>query len=105
MVTEQEIQRDILHYLKTHGFFAWKQHTQGIRVQGRGYIKNPSAGCPDILAVKKGQLYAIEVKKKGGRLSDDQVRWIATARKYGVMCIVAYSLDEFIVLLNTPEFF
>jgi hypothetical protein len=32
-------------------------------------------GCPDLLAVWRGQLYLLEVKSPGGRLTHDETTW------------------------------
>ena len=37
-------------------------------------------GCPDLLCGYRSRWYVIEVKSPGGRLTDDEERWISLAR-------------------------
>lgn len=96
---EQEIQRQCLDYLAGAGFFAWKNHVQGMRVGGRA-AKNPAAGSPDILAIKDGKFYCIEVKTPTGKLSENQYKWLQKASSHGAVSMVVKSLDDLIYCLN-----
>ena len=93
MGKETDIQRDVIVYLNTMGFLVWRNHLQGIKVNGRR-IKNPNAGQPDVWAVRRGRLLGIEVKTEDGRLSDDQIAWIERAQKYSVPIIIVHSISE-----------
>lgn len=96
---EQEIQKQCLDYLSENGFFAWKNHVQGMRVSG-AIIRNPAAGSADIFAIKQGRFYCIEVKTPKGKLSQNQYIWLQKAHKYGAISIVVKSLDDLIYCLN-----
>jgi len=101
---EQEIQRQCLDYLSLIGFFAWKNHVQGMRVGGGKTVKNPAAGSPDILAIKGGKFYCIEVKTPKGKLSERQYIWLQRAHKHGAISMVVKSLDDLIYCINNvPE--
>lgn len=93
MGKETEIQREVMGYLHSVGFLVWRNHMQGVRINGRR-IRNPNVGQPDIWAVKNGRLLGVEVKTATGRLSDEQVAWIGVAQKYSVPIIVAHSVGE-----------
>ena len=98
MQTEQEIQREILQYLKKTGYLAEKVHMGSMRV-GRGRAKNPLSGFPDILAVaknRKGVLVGIEVKTVSNKLSEEQEAWRERLEKNGAIHIVARSLEDVI---------
>jgi hypothetical protein len=51
------------------------------------------AGVPDIIAIKDGRAYALELKAPGGRLSDKQRVTHQAMVKAGVQLAVADSLD------------
>jgi len=106
-VTEQDIQRDCLAYLKELGYMCWKQPSQGLRVAGGKRVKKRGGGTvghPDIMALKEGIFYCIEVKKPGGKVSKGQVAWLIYAQTNGAKCMVVRSLEEMIdKLKRTPE--
>ena len=93
MGRETGIQRDVMSYLTSIGFLVWRNHTQGIRLNGRS-IKNPNRGQPDVWAVKNGRLLGVEVKTMEGRLSDEQLAWIDLANRYAVPVVVVHSVGE-----------
>jgi hypothetical protein len=96
---EAKIQRDILDFLSGKGYLAWRNHVQGIRLNGK-MLKNPNKGQPDVWAVKDGRLLGVEVKTREGVLSPDQIEWINRASRYGVPIITAHSLEELIETLH-----
>ena len=99
---EQEIQKQCLDYLSRTGFFAWKNHVQGMRVGGRT-VKSPAAGSPDILAIKDGKFYCIEVKTPKGKLAEHQFIWLKKAHKHGAISMVVRSLDDLIYFIDTKS--
>jgi hypothetical protein len=101
-ITESAIQTEILNYLKKSGYFAWKNHTQGVRYsKGRG--SNPNKGQPDLMAISQGLFYGIEVKKPGGSFSLDQYRWIEKLKEHGGIGIVTDSLEDCIKQIMTER--
>ena len=97
---ESQIQTACLKYLRANGFFCWKNHVQGIRIGNRTVV-NPAKGSPDILAIKEGVFYGIEVKTQTGRLSLDQWKWHKQARDVGkAHILVVRSVDELIDKLS-----
>lgn len=92
---EQKIQKQILDYLKGLGLMAWKNHTQALVVGNGRKIKNPNAGCPDILGYfPNGVGFAIEVKAQGNKPSDDQYNWLANAKSNGVLAFWTNNLGD-----------
>jgi hypothetical protein len=52
------------------------------------------AGVPDLLLVRHGQLFGLELKAEAGRLTDVQADMHAKMRRAGVILAVARGIDE-----------
>jgi len=88
-MTEQDIQRDILDYLKARGVVAWKNH-----IDRRRYSVGKN-GAPDIVGyLPGGRFLGIEVKKPGGNVRPAQDEFIERAVVSGACAFIAYSLDD-----------
>jgi|SRR5579872_2540524 len=101
--SEHQIQQAILQYLKVRGIFAWRNNTIGVWDSKLGiYRKNTTIkGVSDILGIlPTGRFLAIEVKRKGGIVSDEQLEFNYTINKNGGLAFVAYSIDDVIFHLN-----
>ncbi len=92
-LSEKEIQTRCLKWLRNNGFFAFKLHLGGIKIGSR-MVPNPAKGAPDIIAIKGGIFFGIEVKKPGGRVAPHQKEWHDKARRFGAVIIVAYSVSQ-----------
>ena len=79
---EQKIQSDIVKYLESIGAYVVK------------VIKATRSGVPDIIACINGLFVAVEVKKKGGRVSSLQWHNIKRIQDKGGIAIVAYSVED-----------
>ena len=104
--TEQEIQKQCLDYLKENGFLAWKQPSQGLRVKGGRRAKargGSTVGHPDIMALRDGTFYCIEVKKPKGKVDKTQIAWLTWADMMGAKCMVVRSLEEMIGKISQPQ--
>lgn len=66
----------------------WKQFTKWVMLAKKG--------TPDRFFIISGRIYFVEVKKMGGRLSEDQIERHAELRKNGCTVFVASSIDSFI---------
>lgn len=91
---EGEVQAGIMAYLNLRGdCFFWRQNNFAGAVGG-DYI-HAEKGVPDILCVKDGRLYGIEVKREiGGKVSSDQVRFGNNLVSAGGLYVVARSVPE-----------
>jgi len=98
--SETDIQRDIISALGAMGFFVWRNHTQGVMVRGSRRVKNKNAGSPDIMALKNGVFYAIEVKTKTGKVSDEQIQWLRDANGQGAVAMVVRSLQDVLDIIE-----
>ena len=97
---ESDIQRDCESFLKLHNFFYWRNHTSGVRFRGKGMAKSRNKGSPDIMAIKDGVFYGIEIKKPNGILSRDQIEWLEKAERHGGVTLVVRSVEQLADLLN-----
>jgi hypothetical protein len=96
---EDMIQRAVFEHLRVRsapGIFAfhpanggWRSHIEAAILKGLGV----RAGVPDVIAVKDGRIYGLEVKAPGGRLSAAQRSAHAALRVAGATVTTCYSLD------------
>ena len=90
IVREKRIQRDIMLHLR--GMWAWV-----FNVHGNPYQQ---VGVPDLLVGYQGRLYALEVKRPGGRLSPVQSKVIEEIRASGCIAARVESVEEVDKLLQ-----
>lgn len=82
MLKEKEIEKNILEFLSNCSLFAWKNQSQGTFDYKKGIFRTKTNkyainGVSDILGLlPTGKLFAIEVKSKIGKPSDDQKKFI-----------------------------
>jgi len=81
-MTESQLQKKILNWLKANEWYAIKTITVN------------RAGCPDILCCINGVFVGIEVKIGRGKLSALQVQHLKEINAGGGIGIVVYSLEE-----------
>lgn len=92
---EADIKRAIEQYLKAKGYLVVPYRTTGIRTQDRGWIPARRKGIADLLGIDKmGKFFAIEVKRPGGRLSQEQAQFLECVRSYGCKGFVATSIED-----------
>ncbi len=89
---ESVILKQICDHLTLRQVFHWRQNNTG-KMPGGRYV-SVKKGVPDILALKAGQFFGIEVKKKDGRLSPEQAEFGRMCVKSGGEYIVARSIEE-----------
>ncbi len=103
---EQAIQQAVVAHLRARaepGVFFWSTPNEG----KRGFVaaaalkaSGLTAGIPDLLILKDGNLYAIEFKAPGGILRPSQRMVLDRMRACGAMAVVAFSIDEALVTLE-----
>jgi hypothetical protein len=103
---EQEIQRALFQHLAVRAastVFAfhpanggWRSRVEGAILKGMGV----KAGVPDIIAIKNGQCYALELKAPDGRLTPVQRDAHAALAAAGATVAVAYGLDDALARLE-----
>ena len=89
-VTETDILQQLREVLRLHGWFVIRNH------MGLGTHR----GMTDLTAIRGGQVWWIEVKKPGGRISPDQERFRDDVKAHGGNWIVAKSLDDIAILVE-----
>ena len=87
---EKNIVKRIMASLKEDGFFC-------IKIHGSEY---QMAGLPDVLALKGGRAYWLEVKRPGGKPTPLQVRMIEKLKGFGCVAGVVFSVEEAKELVN-----
>ncbi len=79
---ERDIERKACDWAKGEGWLTYKFTSPNRR------------SVPDRVFVREGRVVWVEFKKKGGRLTEGQVREIARLRVHGAEVHVAYSVEE-----------
>ena len=90
MELESKIQSRIIGYLRANGYFVTKLSVTS------------TTGIPDVLAIKDGKALFVEVKRKGNKPSELQLYRIKELQSYGAECIVAYSIEDLVKIVNKP---
>lgn len=95
---EDKIQRAVFEHLAVRGapdVFAfhpanggWRSQIEAAILKGLGV----RPGVPDVIAIKAGRTYAIELKASGGRVTEAQRAAHAALRAAGATVAVAYDI-------------
>jgi hypothetical protein len=103
---EDAIQRAVFEHLAARGvpcLFAfhpanggYRRPVEAARLKGLGV----RPGVPDLIAIHRGQVYAIELKREGGRVTDGQIQAIEDIRAAGGHAQVCYGLDCALAVLE-----
>lgn len=91
---ESEIKAQILDYLELHGALPF---ITGQKARTKFKSRYMRRGLSDIAAIWKGGIALfIEVKKPGGKVSDDQLLFISDVKKRGAIAFIADDLSDVI---------
>jgi hypothetical protein len=74
----------------------WRSHIEAAILKRLGV----RAGVPDVIAVKDGRTYALELKPPGGRLTAAQNAAHAALRAAGAVVATTFGLDDAIAVLE-----
>ena len=104
---EQQIQRAVFAHFRARsapGVFAFHPANGGYRrpieakiLQGLGV----TSGVPDIIAIKDGRTYALELKAEVGRLTEAQEHVLIKLREAGATATHAHGLDQAVRILES----
>jgi len=103
---EQDIHRAVVLHLNARAeprVFFWHTPNGGKRSMIEAKIfkgLGVRAGVPDLVILKGGSLYALELKASGGRLSPSQRLTLAAMDECGATVATASSLDEALITLE-----
>ena len=89
-VTEADIQRSIVEYLRARGALVLRMNAG--RTKHNVHLAPP--GTPDLLVVEPHRLYWVEVKAEKGKLNEDQKKMHEQLGRYGQEVIVARSVED-----------
>jgi hypothetical protein len=103
---EDQIQRAVFQHLALRaapGVFAfhppnggWRSRAEAAILKGLGV----RAGVPDVIVVKNGRTYELELKTPGGRLTEAQYATHAALRTAGAAVAISFSLDDALAQLE-----
>lgn len=105
-VTEAEVLKSIMQFLSMKGAFHFRNNSGAYSDAKSGrFIRFGKKGSSDILAIypKTGQFWAIEVKRPGGLLSDEQITFLKDVRRSGGVSTVAESIEDIERFLSDPR--
>ncbi len=93
---EADVQRKILTFLEREGVFHWRQNVGGLRDAEGRRVQFGILGLADIIAIQPGtgRFLAIEVKRRGGRLSPKQRRFQERVEAAGGLYVLAMSVED-----------
>jgi len=86
VMKESQLERQILDYLAHRNVVAYATHDAKHRPA--------TMGVPDIVAVRDGHHYAIELKVGNAQCTQEQELFIARLRAAGATCIIARELSD-----------
>ncbi len=91
---EKHIVKKIKTKLEAEGYWVMKIH-------GGPY---QMAGLPDLLAIREGKSYWVEVKQPGKKATPLQERTLIKLRKYGCRAGVATNVEEAMEICESQSF-
>ena len=110
LMNEADIQNQILSFLRKRGYFHARLPLGGV-IMGNGKFRrpNPMKGWPDIIGVfrgikRRGILFGIEVKKKGGKQQPIQIEKEQEFKESGCFYTVAHCLDDVVDFLGKEDY-
>ena len=89
-MTESQIQKQIIDYLKLSGYLVFRMNSG----KARNNIRLCPPGTPDLLAINGRKNIWIEVKTKNGKLNVDQIYMHGELARLREKVIVARNLDD-----------
>ena len=99
-MTETDIQNAIRLELSKYGV-CFRMNT-GVFKQGERTVKCGVKGMSDLLFIKNGRAYWLEVKTDKGKASKEQLNFLAVMRdRYGCVTAIVRSVDDAIRTVTT----
>ena len=90
-MTESEIQKQIITYLKLSNYLVFRMNSGKTQYN----VQLCPKGTPDLLAISpQGKTLWIEVKTASGKLRESQVKMIADLESRGQKVIIARSVKD-----------
>jgi hypothetical protein len=100
-LSASDITRDALLILQAKGWEVWRQNN--IAVRGRKFIGKKGQG--DIIGFHRtnGRFIAVEVKKIGDTIKDDQHKFLSTVQRAGAVAMLAMQEGQSVVLKDYQQ--
>lgn len=101
-MTEHDIQNAVRLKLSELGYAVFRINTGKFKLaDGRWFDVGVPKGFSDLIAVKDGRVFFLEVKTKDGKASPEQVNFITVMRdRYGCAAGIVRSVDDAIRLVG-----
>lgn len=105
MSAEHDIQNEIRLRLSELGYCVFRINTGKFKLfDGRWFDVGVPKGFSDLVAVKDGRVYFIEVKNESGSTSPEQEKFLAVMRnRYGCVAGVCRSAEEAVKLCGSTK--
>jgi hypothetical protein len=107
-LTENQIQRAVFDHIRQRGapgVFAFHPKNGGVHQKGRRRGINAGlgvvSGVPDVIAIREGKVYAIELKTEKGKVSEAQFKAVENIRNAGGFACICHGLDRALACLET----
>lgn len=95
-MNEHSIQNLIRIKLSELGYAVFRINSGKVRMaDGRWFDSGVPKGFSDLIAIKNGKIYFLEIKTEKGKASPEQLNFLAVMRdKYGCVAGIARSVDD-----------
>ncbi len=95
-MTEHDIQNDIRIKLSELGYCVFRVNVGRFKTEdGRWFDTGLPKGFSDLMAVKDGKVYFLEVKTDKGKASKEQLNFLAVMRdRYGCVTAIVRSVED-----------
>lgn len=97
---EKVYQLSICRYLEAKKYFFFRNNNTPIYDASRKTFRKMPAyamkGVPDIVVFKKNEVYFLEVKRPGGKLSEHQIVFKDACNKVGIKYFVVTYIDDLV---------
>ena len=100
-MTEQDIQ-NLIRIAASKENVIFRANVGKVRTQdGRYFDTGLPKGFSDLFGFRNdGQIFFIEVKKPGGRVRDDQYKFIDVVKQNGALAGIAYSVEDALKIIE-----
>lgn len=101
-MTEHDIQNTIRAALSEHAIVFRVNVGSGHTNDGRYFATGVPPGFPDLFGFRlsDNRMFFIEVKKPGGSVRPQQIKFINQMRSYGAIAGICYSVDDALKLIS-----
>ena len=99
--SETQLVKAIMDYLSLEKIFAWRNNTGAFKTERGDFMRFGSVGSPDIMFLRNGYFYGLEVKVGKNKQSPAQEQWEIGCRKNGGMYFVITELEQVVNMLKT----